>query len=430
MKVRIHALTAAALLGCGLLPAQTPLLLEGARVIDGSGRAPIEDALVLIEGERIARVGRRGDFSAPANAQRLNLEGKTLVPGYVDLHFHIADDPTMVPLFLAAGVTAARDPGAWMELFEPVHAWKKTNGIPGPRLSLCGPHLDGPNPAYPDDAIVILSPEEARRWVRGQIEAGATAIKVYFRLPLESIRAAAEEAHRFGVPVTAHLEIIDVRWAVEAGLDGLEHITSLGLPLVPPMEAERYRQEVLKDNSARREGRYRMWSTIDPHGPAAQELAQFLARRKVFVDPTLAVFERRADPAKPESELEARAWRNMRDYVGVLHRAGVPIVVGSHSDVPYAKRGMAYHRELETLVEAGLTPMEALKAAGQTGARFLRRDDLGEIVEGKLADLVVLDANPLDDIRNARKVHRLIVNGRVLDPAAIPPLTMPKNDAP
>jgi imidazolonepropionase-like amidohydrolase len=132
------------------------------------------------------------------------------------------------------------------------------------------------------------------------------------------------------------------------------------------------------------------------------------------------------EPDKPESESEARAWQNMRDYVGVLHRAGVPIVVGSHSSVPFAERGMAYHRELETLVEAGLSPMDALVAAGQTGARFLRSDHVGEIAEGKLADLVVLDANPLEDIRNARKVHRVIVNGQVIDPATIPPLTMSK----
>jgi imidazolonepropionase-like amidohydrolase len=408
------------------LPAQTIKLLEGARLIDGSGRAPIEDALVSIDADRIVRVGRRGDFAAPAGAQRLDYRGKTVVPGYIDLHFHIADDPTMVPLFLAAGVTSARDPGAWMELFEPVNAWKKANGIPGPRLSLCGPHLDGPNPAYPDDSVIILSPDEARRWVRGQIEAGATTIKVYFRLPLESIRAAAEEAHRYGVPVTSHLEIIDVRAAVEAGVDGVEHITSLGLPLVPPIEAEKYRQEILADNNARREGRYRMWATIDPQGAPARELAAFLAQRRIFVDPNLAVFERRMEPDKPESESEARAWQNMRDYVGVLHRAGVPIVVGSHSSVPFAERGMAYHRELETLVEAGLSPMDALVAAGQTGARFLRSDHVGEIAEGKLADLVVLDANPLEDIRNARKVHRVIVNGQVIDPATIPPLTMSK----
>ncbi|MEZ5394931.1 MAG: hypothetical protein R2724_19190 [Bryobacterales bacterium] len=305
MKTRLH-IAAALLFACAwTLPAQVKLL-EGARVIDGTGRAPIEDAAVLINGNHITAVGRRGEIQAPAGAERLDFSGKTLVPGYIDHHFHIADDPTMVPLFLAGGVTFARDPGAWMELFAPVHAWKKANGIAGPRLSLCGPHLDGPNPAYPTDSVVILSPEEARRWVRGQIQAGATAIKVYFRLPLESVRATAEEAHRYGVPVTSHLEILDARAAVEAGVDGVEHITSLGIALVPPMEAERYRQAVYKDNNARRDGRYEVWAQVDPHGERAQALAEFLARRGTFVDPNFAVFERREKPGDAKSALKPR----------------------------------------------------------------------------------------------------------------------------
>lgn len=422
-----HLVACAAIFSLGAsLSAQSVKLLEGARIIDGSGRPPMEDTAILIDGERIAQVGRRGDIKVASNAQRIDFTGKTIVPGYIDLHFHLANDPPLVAPFLAAGVTYARDPGEWIERYEPIRAWIRANNMPGPRLSLAGPALDGQNPAHPTHVAVVLSPEDARKWVRTSMEMGADVIKVYYRLPLDSIRAAAEEAHRFGVPVTCHLEVVDARSAVEAGVDGIEHITSLGLNLIPPQQAERYRQAVLKDNDARGPGRNEMWASIDPHGKPALELAQFLARRRIFVTPTLAVFEQRADPAKPESEKGARAWRNMRDYAGVLQRAGVPLVVGSHTKTPFSKRGMAYHRELEALVEGGLTPMEALVAAGRNGARFLRRDDVGEIANGKLADLVVLDANPLDDIRNASKVHRVIMNGRILDPAAIPPLTMSK----
>lgn len=416
------------LLGLGAAPtlAQTHILLDGGRLIDGTGRSPVDGVQILISGNRIARIGPRGSFEVPAGAQRIDTAGKTLLPGFVDLHFHIADDPSLVPLFLANGVTSARDPGAWMELFEPVKRWQSDNNIPGPRLFLCGPHLDGPNPAYPTDSVVILSPEEARRWVRREVQRGATAIKVYFRLPLESIRAAADEAHRLRVTVTAHLEIIDVRDAVEAGIDGVEHITSLGLALIPPMEAEQYRQQVLADNNARREGRYRMWASIDPRSQQAAELARFLAGRKVFVDPNLAVFERRADATDENSAVKVLATQHMKEYVGVLHRAGVPIVAGSHSNVDYAPRGFAFHRELETLVEAGLTPMEGLVAATRTGARFLaREDEVGTVEEGKLADVVVLDKDPLADIQNTRSVSLVIVDGRVIDPKKIPPLPRP-----
>lgn len=416
-------LAAAHLILVTSLSAQPTVLLDGGTLIDGTGAEPVGNAQVLIGGGRIARVGPQGSFEVPPDARRIDTTGKFLTPGFVDLHFHMADDLTLVPSFLAHGITSARDPGAWMELFEPLRNWQESNNMPGPRLFLCGPHLDGPNPAYPKDSVVILSPEEARRWVRGQIHAGATAIKVYFRLPLESIRAAAEEAHRYRIPVTAHLEIIDARDAVNAGVDGIEHITSLGTALVPPMEAERYRQAILKDNNARRDGRYRIWAKIDPESDRARDLAKLLAERKIFVDPNLAVFERRPDPKDPLSEAKVRATANMKRYVGVLHRAGVPIVVGSHSNVPYAERGWAYQRELETLVEAGLTPMQTLAAATKVGARFLgREDEIGTIEQGKLADIVILDKDPLADIANTRSVSKVIVGGQIIDPAAVPAL--------
>lgn len=408
-----------------MLAAQQSLLLDGGTLIDGTGAEPVSDAQVLISGDRIARVGPRGSFSVPAGARRIDTSGKFLTPGFVDLHFHMADDLTLVPSFLAHGVTSGRDPGAWMELFEPLRAWQANNKMPGPRLFLCGPHLDGIGPAYPTDSVVILSPEEARRWVRGQVQAGATAIKVYFRLPLESIRAAADEAHRLRVPVTAHLEIVDARDAIDVGLDGIEHITSLGTALVPPMQAEIYRQKILKDNKARSDGRYQMWATIDPESDRARALAKLLAERRIFVDPNLAVFERRPNPKDPLSDIKVRATENMKRYVGVLHRAGVPIVVGSHSNVPYAERGWAYQREMETLVEAGLTPMETLVAATKIGAQFLyRENDLGTIAQGKLADIVVLEKDPLADIANTRSVAKVIVGGQIIDPAEVPPLEL------
>lgn len=402
------------------------LLVQGATLIDGTGHPPQTGMQVLVSGNRIERIGPAGSFPAPAGARAIDASGKTVLPGFFDAHFHIADDVTLVPAFVARGITSARDPGAWMELFEPVQQWQRANGVPAPRLFLCGPHLDGPGPAYPTDSVVILSPVEARLWVQRQVAAGATAIKVYFRLPVESIRATAEEAHRLGVPVTSHLEIVDPRYAVEAGVDGIEHITSLGIALIPPMDAERYRQAILKDNNARRDGRYEMWANINPESPEAIALARFLAKHGTYVDPNLAVFERQPGDKHENIATHAKGFRNMIAYVGVLHREGVPIVVGSHSNAPHAPRGLAYHREMELLVEAGMTPMEVLVAATRTGARFFQRErDLGTIEKGKLADLVIVDGNPLEDIRTTRNVETVIVDGKQLDPAAILKLTPP-----
>ncbi|MEX2302496.1 MAG: hypothetical protein WD733_16255, partial [Bryobacterales bacterium] len=296
------------------------LLIQNTTIIDGTGHAAQPGMQLLVSGNRIERIGPAGSFSAPAGTLTIDATGKTVVPGFFDAHFHIADDVTLVPAFVARGITSARDPGAWMELFEPVKKWQREHNVPAPRLFLCGPHLDGPGPAYPTDSVVILSPPEARRVVQKQVEQGATAIKVYFRLPVESIHAATYEAHRLGVPVTAHLEIIDPRDAVEAGIDGIEHITSLGIALIPPMEAERYRQAILKDNNARRDGRYQMWAGIDPESPQALELARFLAKHGTYVDPNLAVFERQPGDKEENIEVQAKGFRNMLAYVGVLHR--------------------------------------------------------------------------------------------------------------
>ncbi len=402
--------TLAVFFTCQAVTLAQPLVITGGTLIDGAGRPPVENAQILIRGERIERVGK---FPAPAGARVIDARGKWILPGFIDLHFHNGKSTDLAPLFLRNGITSARDPGNWNENFEPLKKLLREQNLPGPRLFLCGPHLDGEGPpAYPADSVILRGPEEARLQTRRQIADGATAIKVYFRLPLDSIRVVVEESHRLNVPVTAHLEIVNALDAIQAGVDGLEHITSLGTALVPPQEAEQYRQAVLKDNSARTMGRYRMWASIDFDSPRVAEALRVIGARRTFVDPNLAVFERRETDKGEDVPAMVRATANMKKMVGLIHRAGGRIVVGSHSSVPHAPRGYAYHRELEMLVESGLTPMEALVAATRTGAEFLwRENDLGTLEPGKLADVVILDADPLANISNCRKVSRVFVGG-------------------
>ena len=383
------------------------LVIRGATVIDGRGGPAIRDAAVVVRGERIAAVGPRTAVTIPPNAEVFDASGLTLVPGLIDSHFHIDGDDGLPALYLTHGITSVRDPGQWIEAYD----MARKSGAPVPRLFLCGPHLDSPPPAYPADSFIVRDAEETRRAVNRFADEGASAIKVYFRLPLALIRVAVEAAHARGLPVTSHLEIVDAGDAIRAGVDGVEHATSFGTALLPLRDAEKYRQAVLADNNARVQGRYQAWNTIDFDTARARALIELIVARGTVISPTLAVFERQTGD-KDATAIQVQAFKQMEAFVGRVHRAGAHVVVGSHSDVPHAERGWAYHRELELLVDAGLTPMQALMAGTAENARFFRvANRLGRIEAGLLADLVLVNGDPLENISNMRRVTRVMLNG-------------------
>ncbi len=370
------------------------LVLDNVRIIDGTGAQPIERARIVIDGDRITRIGPAETVPAPATAETIDLSGRTLVPGLIDLHFHIENDPKLALRQLSHGVTSFRDPGQWDEKFEGLRGMIAADQLPGPRIFTTGPHIDGERPAYPADAVVARDSEEARRLAERAVQQGASALKIYFRLPFASAKAVIEVCVERGIPCTAHLEVIDARELIEAGLHGLEHITSLGMSVMPPLEAQKYRQAVLADNDARRDGRYEMFAKINLDGPQAQALYAVLGAQKPWLDATLAVFERRADRpprgTKPEMvPVLAAGFAKMKQLTRRAGQEGARLVMGGHSTVPFAERGEAPWRELELLVESGLTPLEAITAATGTAAAFLYRgDEFGTLRPGLRADLV------------------------------------------
>lgn len=397
------------------------LVLDNVRVIDGTGAPPVERARLVIEGDRISSVGRADAVEAPAGAEILDLGGRTVIPGLIDLHFHIEKDPKLALRQLSHGVTAFRDPGQWHDRFEALRRMIADDGLPGPRIFTTGPHIDGENPAYPADSVVARDPVEAAGHAERSAAEGATAIKIYFRLPFGSAKAVIDVCDARRIPCTAHLELVDAKELFEAGLHGVEHITSLGPALLPRRDAEAYRQAVLKNNDARRDGRYAMFAALDLDGERAKALYAVLAARRPWVDPTLAVFERRAGqmPAgtKPDmAPVLARGFANMKALTRRAAVAGARIVVGGHTDVPYAGRGEAPWREMELLVESGFSPLEAIAAATGTAAAFLyRAEQFGTLGRGLQADLVVLERNPAQDISAIRSVTRVMVAGRWVD---------------
>lgn len=382
------------------------IALIGGALIDGRGGDPVLNACVVVRNDKIEFAGKAGDIKIPKDAERIDAKGLTILPGLIDAHYHNGYSQEMPPLFLSRGVTSVRDPGAWMDIYDSVRA----SGKSIPRLFLTGPHIDMYPPAYPGNSYLVNDPEEGRLAVQLFASQGATAIKVYYRLSVAIIREICTTAHQYGIPVTAHLEITNARGAIEAGLDGIEHITSFGTCLLPLREVEKYKQIVTADNSARNRGRYEAWNSLNlENNVVADSLIQFLSDKKTFVCPTLAVFEKQSDRS---DSIEVNGFGNMVKFVGLAKNGGVRIVVGSHTWVPYAETGFAYFREMELLQDAGLSTLEVIQAATIENARFLRIDErLGSIEEGKIADLILVEGDPSKDIQAMRNVKRVMLNG-------------------
>ena len=397
------------------------LVLDHVRLIDGTGGAPIEDGRIVIAGNAITAAGPAGSTPAPSGSEHVDLTGKTVIPGLIDVHFHIESDPRMALRQLANGVTSFRDPGQWNEKFAELRKMVAADGLPGPRIFTTGPHIDGENPAYPADSVIARDPEEARQHAETSVAQGATALKIYFRLPLAGAKAVIDVCTARKIPCTAHLEILDARELIAAGLHGIEHITSFGISLVPRVKAEAYRQAVLRNNDARRDGRYQLLADANLDSAEAMALYAVLRQRRPWVDATLAVFERRADKpaagATPDmARVMAAGFSKMKQLTRRVSREGARVVMGGHTEVPFAGRGEAPWRELELLVDSGFTPLEAITAATSTAAGFLYRDpELGTLLPAFQADLVVLRDDPTKSISAIRTVERVMVAGRWVD---------------
>lgn len=385
------------------------IAILGATLIDGNGADPIPNALVIIKNDIIDYVGNLENGKIPDDAEIFDAKGMTLLPGLIDAHFHGAEND-MSTIFLSKGVTSVRDPGAWNATYDAV----RNSGKSIPRLFLTGPHIDQFPPAYPKNSYLIQDPTEGRIAVNRFADEGATAIKVYFRLSTQMIQAICDEAHKRGIPVTAHLEITNAIDGINAGLDGIEHITSFGTALLPPKEAEVYKNKIMADNSARARGRYEVWNTLDiDNNTSVDPIVRLLAERGTFVSPTLAVFERQFDKG---DSVAVNGFDNMLKFVGKAKKGGAKIVLGSHTYSSYAAKGETYYREMELLVDAGLTPMQVIVASTMENARFFKIDSrLGSVEKGKIADLILLRENPLKDIKAMGSVEKVMLNGIFFD---------------
>jgi imidazolonepropionase-like amidohydrolase len=423
--------------------------ITGATLIDVRTGTGQPNATVLVDGDRIVSVSPQ---ELPESANVIDASGAWLLPGLIEMHAHTTGNPLkwkIHHLYLAYGVTTVRDTGGNLTLLRLLREQLEQNSHVGPRIFFAGPLLDGATPVWPPMSIMVDTPIRARAAVEFLASQGVDFIKIYNWVPEASLRAILESAHQHGLRVTGHVpRMITMTRAIQLGMDCLEHIRITGRELLPAYEADRLDSLPV----ARRETL--LWERFELESEPMQRLIRLVADSRVFFDPTLLVdtalsldgyaidIENPANADVPEDvrsafvreerppifdvsevrlETARDGFRKRQRLVGMLHEAGARLLAGTDCfGLGKQLPGLGLQNELVLLVESGLTPLAALQAATLTAAEALGESDtLGTLEPGKLADIVVLDADPLVDIRNARRVRTVVKGGHVYDSAAL-----------
>lgn len=469
---RTSALLASVLslvLSPGPVAAQGVVAIRGVTTIDGTGSPPRADQTIVIRGERISAVGSRAATPIPAGARIIDGSGQFALPGFVDVHAHLGlgtvtidttpkgvamrvtlDPAGMVEslqTLLAFGVTTIRNPGGPLPAMVAIRDSVRLGLRKGPRIFTAGDVIDGT--ASEGLTVGVKSEREMRVEVARQAALGVDYVKLYAGLGPSYIRAGIDEAHKRGIRAIAHLFLTPWTEAANAGIDGIVHIVP-GSPRLLPADKRLEFQRRFRGTQFMIE----WFNYVDLESSETREMLDALVRHQVFLDPTLVVFEAMAwgDSTRitrnpdlryaprvnldnwndgfslatgwtPEDFAEARrAWPRVLAFTKRLYDAGVPLTVGTDMLNPWVPPGASFHRELELLVAAGIPPLEVLRMATRGGARSLGiESDVGSIAVGKIADLVVLGANPVADITNTRRISWVLQQGRVARPVDLLP---------
>jgi imidazolonepropionase-like amidohydrolase len=428
------------------------VVLEHVRVIDGTGNPAVEDQNVVIEAGKIAAVLPGEDLTKTDGVTALDLRGYTVMPGIVGMHdhlYHIArpnlqadgewEAPLLVPqmtfssprMYLAAGVTTMRTTGS-VETYADLNLKKMidTGLVPGPHIDVTGPYLEGSNPYLFMQMHQLTGPDDARQLVSYWADQGVTSFKAYTDITRDELKAAIEEAHKRGLKVTGHLCSVTYPEAAALGIDDLEH----GFFVNTQLNAGK------QPDSCPKGGGIETLEKMAPDSQAAKDLIVLLVKNHVAVTSTLPVFEhgvpgrpplrpdmlatmtpeaqtafmyaRNSRAAAPPSSFPDMFKRDMQLEHAFVQAGGLllagPDPTGNGGTLP----GFGDQREIELLVEAGFTPIEAIKIATLNGAIYMGRDkQIGSIAAGKNADVVVIKGNPASKIEDVEKVEIVFKDG-------------------
>ncbi len=394
------------------------LAIEHVTVVDVVNGTAKPDTTVLVTGNRITRVVASASFAPPASTHRVDGRGKFLIPGLWDMHVHLGNaTEAALPMFVASGITGVRDMGS--PSLATLREWSieaLSGERIGPRIVSAGPVLTAGPPYFWE--MVVRSPAAGRRAVDMLAEQGVDFIKVTQSLDRDTYFAIADEARKLDLPLAGHVPVNDngIGYKVSgseasnAGQKCLEH--SLGIPLPIDEQDSALIPTLLKNGTWVDPTLITYWARAHVHELAARRDDP----RLQHVSPALKQFwaAQMVDyPKKTDIQLQVLKWRLAQ--VAELYRAGVPLLAGTDLGFAYIFPGDV-RKELELFVEAGLAPLDALRTATINPAKYLNKEkELGSIEDTKIADLVLLDANPLNDIRNLWQVRAVILNGRFFD---------------
>jgi imidazolonepropionase-like amidohydrolase len=437
-----------------------PLAIAGATLIDGSGGPPVAGANIVIEDGRFSRVGPAPSTPVPDGAEVIDGRDRFAIPGLVEMHGHIhTPDREHLPLYIAAGVTTVLDLGGQIPDLTGYRAAVDGGTRVGPRLYFTGPMLE--EGALFDGFADFCRHIDAARIeeeVDRLADAGVDAIKLYITIRPETARRAAARAHARGLKVFMHQQATWGADAADAGVDCLEHLMVFG-DLAPDDERPEHPGEMTPFQYGG--WMWRWLPEVDIRSDRVKRTFERMIAAGTALDPTLVLYAARPaamgddvgdtsmdDPertpllpllpkpvaeelvnrwserrhaasgaSEAAKERTRRAWHNLLGLVGAFHAAGGTVLAGTDCPNVAIVSGFSLHRELELLVRAGHSPMDALLAATRRPAERLGRADVfGSIAPNRSADLLLLHADPLADIRNTRAIERVIARGQVYEP--------------